>query len=110
MERRCTPSRQAHGTRMRWGKLLEHLLYSIRMLPSVNCMYYLVMVLTKHLLLYRLSSILFELVPACFADVVPYIRTGKHNSLVCFESSALDYAATEARFDVVSGENALRKN
>nr|CAD7424835.1 unnamed protein product [Timema monikensis] len=66
---------------LRWGKLLEHLLYSMRMLPSVNCMYYLVMVLTRHLLLYRLFSILFELVPACFADVVPYIRTGKHKNV-----------------------------
>nr|CAD7579809.1 unnamed protein product [Timema californicum] len=61
-----------------WKELVKNLSDSAHMLPSVNCMYYHVKVLTRHLLLYRLSSILFELVPACFADAVPYIRTGKH--------------------------------
>nr|CAD7206239.1 unnamed protein product [Timema douglasi] len=61
-----------------WKDLFKNLSDSAHVLPSVNCMYYLVMVLTKHLLLYRLCSILLELVPACFVDAVPYIRTGKH--------------------------------
>nr|CAD7587800.1 unnamed protein product [Timema genevievae] len=64
-----------------WKELVKNLTDSVHMLPSVNCMYYHVVVLTKHLLLYRLFSILFELVPACFADVVPYIRTGKHKNV-----------------------------